>query len=96
LQHAIVVDTPQVNPAALPPELGEAAAELLSEITTADDVLGLAWSRAVSATTNALTTLSTIPVVQLTGPLARLDLADTSVDLVRQAARKSGGPAQFF
>ena len=96
LRHAIVVDTPHVNPASLLPELGEAAAELLSEITTADDVLGLAWSRAVSAMTNALTTLPAIPVVQLTGALARLDLADTSVDLVRQAARKSGGPAHFF
>jgi DNA-binding transcriptional regulator LsrR (DeoR family) len=96
LRHAIVVDTPHVNPDSLLPELGEAAAELLSEITTADDVLGLAWSRAVSAMTNALTTLPGVPVVQITGALARLDMADTSVDLVRQAARKSGGPAHFF
>jgi DNA-binding transcriptional regulator LsrR (DeoR family) len=96
LRHAIVVDTPHVNPASLLPELGEAAAELLTEITTADDVLGLAWSRAVSAMTNALTTLPGVPVVQITGALARLDMADTSVDLVRQAARKSGGPAHFF
>jgi DNA-binding transcriptional regulator LsrR (DeoR family) len=96
LRHAIVVDTPHVKPTSLLPDLGEAAAELLTEITTADDILGLAWSRAVSAMTNALTTLPAIPVVQLTGALARLDLADTSVDLVRQAARKSGGPAHFF
>ena len=96
LRHAIVVDTPHVQPDSLLPELGEAAAELLSEITSADDVLGLAWSRAISAMTNALTALPAIPVVQLTGALARLDMADTSVDLVRQAARKSGGPAHFF
>jgi DNA-binding transcriptional regulator LsrR (DeoR family) len=76
--------------------LGNAAAELLSEIVTADDVLGLAWSRSVSAMTNALNRLPTIPVVQLTGALVQLDVADSSVDLVRQAARISGGAAHFF
>lgn len=96
LRYAVVIDSPHVDPGSLLPELGEAAAELLTEIVTAQDVLGLAWSRAVSAMTHALTALPPIPVVQLTGALARLDLADTSVDLVRQAARKSGGPAHFF
>jgi hypothetical protein len=63
---------------------------------SADDVLGLAWSRAVSAMTNALDRLPPIPVVQLTGALIQPDVADSSVDLVRQAARISGGAAHFF
>jgi DNA-binding transcriptional regulator LsrR (DeoR family) len=59
-----VIDSPYADAASLLPELGEAAAELVTEITTPDDVLGLPWSRAVSAMTNALTTLPTIPVVR--------------------------------
>ena len=96
LQHAVVVDTPDDDSTILREHLGNAAAELLSEITTAEDVLGLAWSRSVSAMTNALNRLPTIPVVQLTGALVQPDVADSSVDLVRQAARISGGAAHFF
>jgi DNA-binding transcriptional regulator LsrR (DeoR family) len=96
LQHAVVVDTPDENPTILRERLGNAAAELLSEIITPDDVLGLAWSRSVSAMTNALKRLPAIPVVQLTGALVQPDTADSSVDVVRQAARISGGAAHFF
>ena len=46
--------------------------------------------------TNALNRLPTIPVVQLTGALVQPDTADSSVDVVRQAARISGGAAHFF
>jgi DNA-binding transcriptional regulator LsrR (DeoR family) len=46
--------------------------------------------------TVALTRLAPVPVVQLTGALARPEMDDNSVDLVRQAARASGGPAYFF
>jgi DNA-binding transcriptional regulator LsrR (DeoR family) len=96
LQHAVVVDTPDGNPTTLREDLGKAAAALLAEIITADDMLGLAWSRSVSAMTNALTQLPTIPVVQLTGALVQPGMIDNSVDLVRHAARISGGPAHFF
>jgi DNA-binding transcriptional regulator LsrR (DeoR family) len=96
LQHAVVVDAPDDDPTILRERLGNAAAGLLSEIVTSDDVLGLAWSRAVSAMTNTLSRLPTIPVVQLSGALVQPDVADSSVDLVRQAARISGGAAHFF
>jgi DNA-binding transcriptional regulator LsrR (DeoR family) len=46
--------------------------------------------------TDALTRLPTVPVVQLTGALVRPGVADSSVDLVRNAARVSGGAAHFF
>ena len=96
LRHAVVVDTPDDNPTILREHLGNAAAGLVSEIVTADDVLGLAWSRSVSAMTNSLSRLPPIPVVQLSGALVQPDVADSSVDLVRQTARISGGAAHFF
>ena len=96
LQHAVVVNAPHADAAGLAHGMGQAAADLVTEVVTAHDVLGLAWSRSVSAMTNALTRLSPVPVVQLTGALARPDVADTSVDLVRQVCRTFGGPAHFF
>ncbi|NOL44670.1 transcriptional regulator [Kribbella sandramycini] len=96
LRRAIVVDTPEDDPAALRLQLGKAAADLLTEIVTADDVLGLAWARAVTAMTDQLTSLATVPVVQLTGALTRPDVEANSVELVRHTARLSGGPAYLF
>jgi DNA-binding transcriptional regulator LsrR (DeoR family) len=96
LRHAIVVDIPDDDQGSLRGHLGKAAADLLSEIVTAEDVLGLAWARTVSAMATALTKLAATPVVQLTGALSRLDGDDSSVDVVREVARISGGPAYFF
>ena len=96
LTHAVVVDTPDEDPGSLRRQLGQAAADLLTEIVTAEDVLGLGWSRSVSAVAAALTELAPTPVVQLTGALSRTDSDDGSVDVVRDVARISGGPAYFF
>jgi DNA-binding transcriptional regulator LsrR (DeoR family) len=96
LQHSVVVDTPDDHVESLREHLGRAAAQLLAELITPQDVLGLAWARAVSAMASALPKLPGTPVVQLTGALARPDIDDNSVDLVRQAARVAGGPAYFF
>lgn len=96
LTHCVVVDTPDGEPAALREQLGSAAAELLTEIVTPDDVLGLAWARSVSAMATALHRLAHVPIVQLTGALARSDVDASSIELVRDVARISGGPAYFF
>jgi DNA-binding transcriptional regulator LsrR (DeoR family) len=97
LRHAVVIDAPDDDDTAMRRHLGHAAADLLTEIITPADVLGLAWARSVSAMTSAFTAqLAAVPVVQLTGALARPEIGDDSVDLVRQAARASGGPAYFF
>jgi DNA-binding transcriptional regulator LsrR (DeoR family) len=96
LRHAVVINTSDEDAVSVRQHVGEAAAELLAEIVTSDDVLGLAWARSVSAMTTALSWLAAAPVVQLTGVLSRPDIDDSSVDLVRQAARVSGGPAHFF
>lgn len=96
LVHAIVVDTPETNAAALRKDLGGAAAELLEEIVADDDVLGLAWARSVSAMTGSLSRLAPVPVVQLTGALSRPDIEDSSIELVREVAQLSGGPSYLF
>ncbi len=96
LRHAIVVDTPDDHAESLRQHLGRAAAELLSEVITPQDVLGLAWARSVSAMARALPRLPGVPVVQLTGALSLPDGNDSSVDVVRDVARASGGPAYVF
>jgi DNA-binding transcriptional regulator LsrR (DeoR family) len=96
LTHCVVTDTPDDHPASLREHLGAAAAELLTEIVTADDVLGLSWARSVSAMAGALRVLAPVPVVQLTGALARPGTDDSSIELVREVARVGGGPAYFF
>jgi DNA-binding transcriptional regulator LsrR (DeoR family) len=96
LQHCVVTDTPDDHPASLREHLGTAAADLLTEIVTPDDVLGLSWARSVSAMAAALRTLAAVPVVQLTGALARPGVDDSSIEVVRDVARVAGGPAYFF
>lgn len=96
LAHAIVLDVPEGDDESLRRELGAAAAELLEEIVTEDDVIGLAWARTVDAMTNALTRLPPTPVVQLTGALSRPDINASSIELVRVVARISGGEAYLF
>jgi DNA-binding transcriptional regulator LsrR (DeoR family) len=96
LTHCVVTDTPDEHPVALREHLGAAAAELLGELVGPDDVLGLSWARSVSAMATALRSLAPVPVVQLTGALTRPDGDDSSIELVREVSRTSGGPAYFF
>jgi DNA-binding transcriptional regulator LsrR (DeoR family) len=101
LKHALVIDADGTGHA-LRQRLGLAAAELLSEVITADDVLGLAWARTVSAMATQIQRLPPIPVVQLTGALSPTTAMsssiddDNSVDVVREVARVSRGPAYLF
>jgi DNA-binding transcriptional regulator LsrR (DeoR family) len=96
LRHAVVVDTADDDPVLLRGHVGRAAAELLSEILTADDVLGLGWARALLDMTAALTSLPPCPVVQLTGALSRTDVDTSSIEMVRHVASVTKGPAYFF
>lgn len=95
LQHAIVVDTLEDDTSTLLKQVGRASADLLSEIVTTDDVLGLGWARSLLAMKAALTRLAACSVVQLTGVLSRPD-ADSSIELVRDVARLANGPAYYF
>lgn len=102
LEHALVVDTRDEQEDALRKQLGAAAAELLSEVVTGEDVLGLAWARSVRAMVTELRQLPAVPVVQLTGALSgSMEVSssvedDNSIDVVREVARISGGPAYLF
>lgn len=96
LTHAIVVDTPDEDDDSLRRHLGAAAGELLAEVCTAQDVLGLAWARSVSAMSVAMPQLPQVPVVQLTGTQSSPYGDHSTVDIVRDVARVSGGPAFVF
>jgi DNA-binding transcriptional regulator LsrR (DeoR family) len=96
LRHAVVVETPDLDPPSLRHHLGRAAAELLAELLTQQDVLGLAWARSVGAMARALPRLPGVPVVQLTGALSLQDGDHSSIDIVRDVARAAGGPAYVF
>lgn len=96
LQHAVVVDTPEEHAASLRRDLGAAAAQLVTEVVSSEDVLGLAWARSVGAMCSALRSLPACTVVQLTGALPEADVPASSIDLVREAAQAAGGPAYYF
>ncbi|WP_434587996.1 sugar-binding transcriptional regulator [Streptomyces sp. A5-4] len=104
LRHAVVVESPADAapdaPAAFPgstltdPEnLGEVAADLLGELVTEGDVLGLAWGRSTIHMAAALHQLPPCTVVQLTGVYDAGTAERGSVEAVRRAAQVSGGEA---
>jgi len=97
LRYCVVIDcTTDDDDDVLRTNLGRAAAGLLTEILTGEDVLGLAWARSLIVMRSYLTRLPPCPVVQLAGALSRSDVDTGCVELVRDVARASGGPAYFF
>jgi len=90
LRRALVVNAPE-DPVALRQYLGRAAAALLTDLITEDDCLGIAWGRTLGAIPSALERLAACPVVQITGVAGTI--SENSVELVRQIAAVSGGPA---
>jgi DNA-binding transcriptional regulator LsrR (DeoR family) len=95
LRHCVVIDAPEDDEALLRGALGRAAADLLAEIVEPGDVLGLAWARSLMAMRTSLTRLPACDVVQLTGALS-LPSEDSSIELVRDLARKSNGQGFFY
>jgi DNA-binding transcriptional regulator LsrR (DeoR family) len=87
LRHAVVVNTTKGNDAETCDQISEVAADLLSEITTPDDVLGIGWARLVLAMAAKLRGLRADRIVQLTGALTRPDVEASSVEVVRSVAR---------
>jgi DNA-binding transcriptional regulator LsrR (DeoR family) len=96
LRHCVVIESPEDDDTLLRTNLGRAGARLLTEITEASDVVGLAWSRSLMAVRTSLVRLAPCTVVQLTGALSSRDFDESSIDLVRDVARISSGPALFF
>jgi DNA-binding transcriptional regulator LsrR (DeoR family) len=73
--------------------IGALAAQLLSDIATEDDVIGLSWARSVNVMTEHIRALPRCPIVQLCGVHARTDRRDRSVETVSRLAGVSGGEA---
>ena len=96
LRYSVVIDCPSDDDAVLRTNLGRVAAGLLTEILTVEDVLGITWARSLMAMRSYLTRLPPCPVIQLAGALSRSDVDTGCVELVRDVARASGGPAYFF
>jgi DNA-binding transcriptional regulator LsrR (DeoR family) len=96
LTHAVVVSTTESDEALTRRQLGTVAANLLTEISTPRDVLGLGWARAVLDMAAGLTDLRVARVVQLTGALTRPDVGVSSVELVRDVARRAGAEPSVF
>ena len=96
LHRCLVIDTPEHDATQLRAALGRVAAGLLAETTGRDDVLGMAWSRTLLAMCASLTGLAPCAVVQLTGALPRSDVAEGSIELVRDVARIAKGAAYCF
>ena len=94
LRHAFVFNFPS-DGSPLRQRLGEAAGQVLMDLITPRDVLGLTWSRTLSGLTAALTQLPPCPIVQLTGAVPPPDGRDL-LELVRSVARVGGGTAHVF
>lgn len=94
LRHAVVVESPADPSDGPDPEnLGAVAADLLGELVSEGDVLGLAWGRSIITMANALHRLPPCTVVQLTGVYDAGTADRGSVEAVRTAAAVSGGAA---
>ncbi|AOR37649.1 transcriptional regulator [Streptomyces fodineus] len=96
LRHAIVFISRAHDPggaALVTHRLGAVTADLLAEIVTEGDVLGLIWGPEIEALGPELTTLPRCTVVQLCGvtPLRPVDA--NAVETVRRAASVARGPA---
>jgi DNA-binding transcriptional regulator LsrR (DeoR family) len=95
LRHCVVIDPPEDDDVLLRGALGRATAELLTEIVEPGDVLGVAWARSLMSMRTSLTELPACDVVQLTGALS-LPAGDSSIELVRDLARRSNGQGFFY
>ncbi|RYZ31839.1 MAG: DNA-binding transcriptional regulator [Propionibacteriaceae bacterium] len=87
--HAVPISSPE--PDVLRARLGEAGANLLTEIITADDVLGLDAGRTVSHIADYLSSLPACEAVQLSGLAGAVQ--QTGLELLRRVTLISGGTA---
>ena len=88
LQHAVVIDVPSESEPVLQARLGSTAADLLTEILTDDDVLGLTSGRTLNAMAAALKSLPKCDVVQLAGVAGPLQ--ETGLEIMRRISSIAG------
>lgn len=90
LDHCLVVSSDE-NPERQRDLLGRAAARLLQDLVTEDDVLGIAWGRTLNAMIRHVDGLPPAPVVQLTGVAG--DTPGNAIELVRLISQRTRGQA---
>ncbi len=95
LHHAIVLEVPEDGGKELLLRLGRAAVELLGELVTADDVVGLASARPLLGIRDDVDAFPACTVVQLTGAVSRPDALDI-IQSIREVTRVGGGEAYVF
>ncbi len=76
LRHAIVVDTPAEPEPHMRQQLAHAAAALLREIVSPDDVVGVGYGRTLTLMAEEIEGLAACPVVQLTGALRGVNASE--------------------
>lgn len=96
LDHAVVVRTQGASSEQTRGHIGAAAADLLCEISTVEDVIGLSWARAVLDMATHIDGLKARRVVQFTGALTRSDVNSSAPEVVRNVAIKAGAEYSVF
>lgn len=92
---AVVVEVDEQPLAPLLRSLSLATAELLGEVLTSSDVLGLASARSILNIGEDLAAFPACTVVQLTGAVSRPDALDI-IQAIRDLTRIGGGEARVF
>jgi DNA-binding transcriptional regulator LsrR (DeoR family) len=88
LTHAVVVDVPSDVDEVMQARLGATAADLVGEIVTDDDVLGLTSGRTLNAMARAVTKLPQCSIVQLAGVAGRIQ--ETGLEIMRRMSTIAG------
>lgn len=96
LQHVLVLTETTTDAALQRVRLGRLGCELLEQIVTDHDVVGLAWGRSMSALSDAWAERVPATFVQLAGSLTRHDVPENSPELVNALAARAGGTAVTF
>jgi len=76
--------------------VGRIAAGYLQQLTTGEDVVGLAWGHAMSHFGASWSEHVPATFVQLAGAIARPDIRESAPELVRSTAAAAGGTATTF
>lgn len=91
LDRALVTAPRDGSPEGIRDALGRAAAALLADLVTEDDVLGVTSGRSIDAAARHLTRLAGCEIIQLTGMPGNLN--DNPVEVLRRVTELSGGQA---
>jgi DNA-binding transcriptional regulator LsrR (DeoR family) len=91
LDQAIVLATPGDSQDSLREAFAPVVADVLTELVTPDDVVGIPWSRVLTLASRLVRVLAPCTLVQASGAVVHEDVDETAVELVRRLAHISGG-----